>query len=115
MNFDDQSTWVAGRKYGIVKSLTPIVSLRLTKSTLVIPQIRQNQLEVTEESADAGSRFMNAVKSGVRQTKSTLSGSQQTKCTLRLPSPSEATNWINLLERTKKVLTASGRSSRLNF
>merc|ERR1711935_1050689 len=99
MNFDDQSTWLAERKYGIVKSLTPIVSLRLTKSTLIIPQMRKDQLEITEETAAvAGSRFMNAVKSGVRQTKSTLSGAQQTKCTLRLPSPSEATDWFNLLE-----------------
>jgi len=119
MNFDDQNTWVTGRKYDIVKSLTPIVSLRLTKSTLAIPQMRKNQLEITEETgAAAGSRFMNAVKSGVRQTKSTLSGAQQTNCTLRLPSPSDATDWINLLERTKKVLhsqTTSGRSSRFKF
>lgn len=119
MNFDDQNTWVNGRKYDIVKSLTPIVSLRLTKSTLAIPQMRKNQLEITEETgAAAGSRFMNAVKSGVRQTKSTLSGAQQTNCTLRLPSPSDAADWINLLERTKKVLhsqTTSGRSSRFKF
>merc|ERR1711862_837110 len=101
MNFDDQSTWIVGRKSDIVKSLTPVVSLRLTKSTLSISQMRKCQLEITEEiQVAAGSRFMNAVKTGVRQTKSTLSGAQQTKCTLRLSSPSDATNWANLLERT---------------
>ena len=113
MDFDDQNTWVAGRKADIVKSLTPIVSIRLTKSTLAISQLRKSQLEITEETdVAAGSRFMNAVKSGVRQTKSTLSGAQQTKCTLRLPSPSDASDWAILLERTKKVLYSQATSRR---
>lgn len=115
MNFDDPNTWVNGRKAGIAKSLTPIVSLRLLKSNIVISQMRKSQLEITEEKSDAatGSRFMSAM----RQTKSKLSGTQQTKCTLRLPSPTDAADWARLLERTQKVLgskaktrTSSGRS-----
>lgn len=105
MNFNDPNTWVTGRKAGIAKSLTPVVSLRLSKSNILISQLRKSHLEITEETdAVAGSRFMNAVKSGMRQTKSKLSGAQQTKCTLRLQSPADANDWANLLERTKKVL-----------
>ena len=111
MNFDDQDTWVNGRNAGIAKSLTPVVSLRLSKSNIVISEMRKSQLEITQEtSAVAGSRFMNAVKSGVRQTKSKLSGAQQTKCTLRLPSPTDATDWASLLERTKKIVESKART-----
>lgn len=113
MNFDDQNTWLAGRKADITKSLTPTVSLRLTKSNLTISQLRKSQLEIIEErDVVAGSRFMKAVKSGVRQTKSTLSGAQQTKCTLRLHSPSDASEWASLLERTKKLLHSRATSKR---
>jgi len=105
MNFDDQSTWVNGRKADITKSLTPTVSLRLSKSTIMISQLRKAQLEITEETKPAtGSRFMNAVKSGGRQNK--------TKCTLQLPSPSDASDWANLLERTKKVLKSKAASRK---
>ena len=109
MNFDDQNTWVNGRKAGIAKSLTPIVSLRLSKSNIVISQMRKSQLEITEETNDvaAGSRFMKAVKSGVRRAQ------QTTKCTIRLPSPNDASDWANLLERTKKVLKSKS-SSRIS-
>ena len=111
MNFNDQNTWVIGRKAGITKSLTPTVSLRLSKSNILISQLRNSQLEITEETnAVAGSRFINAVKSGVRQTKSKLSRAQQTKCTLRLPSPTDASDWASLLERTKKVLKSKATS-----
>ena len=111
MNFDNKNTWMAGRKTDITKRLTPTVLLRLSKSTIVISQSRQSQVEITEETnAVAGSRFMNAVKSGVRQTKSKLSRAQQTKCTLRLPSPTDATDLASLLERTKKVLKSKGSS-----
>ena len=115
MNFDDQNTWITGRKAGIAKSLTPIVSLRLLKSNVVVSPMRKSQLEITEETRNAakGSRFMSAM----RQTKSKLSGTQQTKCTLRLPSPTDASDWASLLDRTQKVLaskaktrTSSGRS-----
>ena len=81
------------------------------KSTMANSQLRNSQLEITEETnAVAGSRFMNAVKSGVRQTKSTLSRTQQTKCTLRLQSPTDANDWASLLERTKKVLKSKATS-----
>lgn len=111
MNFDDPNSWVIGRKSGITKSLTPTVSLRLSRSNIIISQLRKSQLEITEEmNTPAGSRFMNAVKSGVRQTKSKLSGVQQTKCTLRLSSPTDAANWANLLGRTKKVLKSKATS-----
>ena len=105
MNFDDPNTWVTGRKADITKTLTPIVFLRLLKSNVLVSQMRKSQLEITEERDEVtGSRFMNAVKSGVRQTKSKLSRAQQTKCTIRLASPTDATAWADLLERTKKVL-----------
>lgn len=111
MDFSDKNIWVIGRKTGITKRLTPTVSLRLSKSSILISQLRNSQLEITEETnAVAGSRFMNAVKSGVRQTKSTLSRTQQTKCTLRLHSPTDATEWASLLERTKKVLKSKASS-----
>jgi len=111
MNFDDEKTWMIGRKTDITKSLTPTVLLQLSKSNIAIPQSRQSQLEITEETnAVAGSRFMNAVKSGVQQTKSKLSRVQQRKCTLRLPSPTDATDLASLLERTKKVLKSKGSS-----
>jgi len=111
MNFNDQNTWVTGRKAGITKSLTPTVSLRLSKSTILISQLRNSQLEITEErNVVAGSRFMNAVKSGMRQTKSKLSRAQQTKCTLRLPSSTDASDWASLLERTQKVLKSKATS-----
>eukprot|EP00536_Pseudo-nitzschia_multiseries_P006064 jgi/Psemu1/303828/fgenesh1_kg.125_\ len=103
MNFDDQNTWVAGRKVDIVKSLTPIVSIQLTKSTLAVSQLRTSQIEITEAiDAAAGSRFMNAVKSRA----------QQTKCTLRLPTSTDADNWVNLLQRMKKVLNSQASSRR---
>ncbi|KAL3917473.1 MAG: hypothetical protein SGILL_004698 [Bacillariaceae sp.] len=113
MNFDDPNTWVSGRKADIVKSLTPTVSLKLTRSNLVISPMRKSQLEIVEEKAQAAlggtakSRFMNAVKST----------GQQTKCTLRVPSSTDATDWANLLERTKKVLLSQsgGQSSRFRF
>ena len=113
MNFDNPDTWVSGRKAEIVKSLTPSVTLKLTRSTLVIPPMRKSQLEITEEKqvgaggGTAKARFMNAVKSRT----------QQTQCTLRLPSATDANEWANLLERTKKVLLsqASGRGSRFRF
>jgi hypothetical protein len=31
-------------------------------------------------------------------------GQQQNKCTFRVPTATEANEWANLLERTKKVL-----------
>eukprot|EP00537_Pseudo-nitzschia_pungens_P001030 CAMPEP_0172362406 /NCGR_PEP_ID=MMETSP1060-20121228/6015_1 /TAXON_ID=37318 /ORGANISM="Pseudo-nitzschia pungens, Strain cf. cingulata" /LENGTH=994 /DNA_ID=CAMNT_0013084903 /DNA_START=192 /DNA_END=3173 /DNA_ORIENTATION=+ len=84
MNFDDPDTWVTGRKVDMVKSLTPMVCIRLTKSTLALSQLRKSQIEITEEvDTVAGSRFMNAVKSRA----------QQTKCTLRLPSNTDASDW----------------------
>jgi len=110
MNFDDPSTWVSGRKAEIVKSLTPAVSLKLTRSSLVIPPMRKSQLDITEEkqpsagSVNAKSRFMNAVKSKAM--------GEQTKCTLRVPSATDATEWANLLERTKKVLLSQSSSAK---
>jgi hypothetical protein len=114
MNFDNPDTWISGRKAEIVKSLTPAVSLKLTRSTLVIPAMRKSQLEITEEKkvvpsgGTAKARFMNAVKNRT----------QQNQCTLMLPSAAEANEWANLLERTKKVLlsqNSSGRGSRFRF
>jgi hypothetical protein len=113
MSFDDPNTWVTGRKAEIIKALTPAVSLKLTHSSLLLPPMRKSQLEITEERAPlpvggtATSRLMNAVKST----------GQQTKCTLRVPTATEANEWANLLERTKKVLLsqAGGRGSRFRF
>jgi hypothetical protein len=111
MNFDDASAWLGGRKTDIVKSLTPSVSLKLTRSSMVISPMRKRQLEITEEqpqgTGTARARFINAVKAGT----------QQCKCTLRLQSATDATEWTNLLERTKKVLLSqnSGKGSRFRF
>lgn len=111
MNFDNPDTWLAGRKADIVKSLSPTVSLKLTRSSMVISPMRKRQLEITEEqpqgTGTAKSRFINAVKAGT----------QQFKCTVRLPSTTDAAEWTNLLERTKKVLLSqtSGKGSRFRF
>jgi hypothetical protein len=113
MNFDDPNTWVTGRKAEIIKALTPAVSLKLTRSNLILPPMRKSQLEITEEKSQfpaggtAKSLFMNVVKSTA----------QPNKCTLRVPTATEANEWANLLERTKKVLLsqASGRGSRFRF
>jgi hypothetical protein len=110
MNFDDPNTWLTGRKAEIIKALTPAVSLKLTRSSLLLPPMRKSQLEITEEKEQAApggtakSRFMNAVKSTT----------QQNKCTLRVSTATEANEW---LERTKKVLLsqAGGRGSRFRF
>lgn len=110
MSFDNLETWTAGRKVEIVKSLTPSVSLILTKSTIAISRMQKRQLEIAEDKPQgrAGSRIMKAVKTG---------GAQQSKCTLRISSAADATEWMNLLERTKKVLLsqANGRGSRFRF
>ena len=110
MNFDNPSSWLDGRKAEIVKSLTPTVSLKLTKSTIVVSRMQKRQLEIAEENTQqvrAGARFMNAVKTG---------GVQQSKCTLRISSASDAAEWMNLLERTKKVLNSSNnKGSRFRF
>jgi hypothetical protein len=114
MNFDDPATWLSGRKAEIVKSLTPAVSLKLTRSNLVISPMRKSQLEIIEDKPQASpggtakSRFMNAVKST----------GQQNKCTLRVPLAADATDWANLLERTKKVLLSQAggnKGSRFRF
>lgn len=111
MTFENPEEWLAGRKADIVKSLTPSVSLKLTRSALVISPMRKRQLEITEEKPQAAgtakARLISAVKAGT----------QQFKCTLRLPSASDATEWTNLLERTKKVLLSqnSGNGSRFRF
>jgi hypothetical protein len=113
MNFDDPNTWVSGRKAEIIKALTPAVALKLTRSSLILPPMRKSQLEITEEKTPlpsggtAKSRFMNVVKSTA----------QVNKCTLRVSTATEANEWANLLERTKKVLQsqAGGRGSRFRF
>ncbi|KAG7355639.1 hypothetical protein IV203_000325 [Nitzschia inconspicua] len=114
MNFEDPNIWIAGRKAEIVKALTPTISLKLVRSTLLLPPMRKSQVEIIEEKEQmapggtAKSRFMNAVKSTT---------TQQNKCTLRVPTATEANEWANLLERTKKVLLsqAGGRGSRFRF
>jgi hypothetical protein len=109
MNFDDADTWMNGRKAEILKSLTPTLSLKLIKSSIVVSRMQKRQLEIAEEQTQgrAGARFMNAVKTG---------GVQQSKCTLRIASAGDAAEWMSLLERTKKVLnSSSGKGSRFRF
>jgi hypothetical protein len=94
MEFGTPGTWMQGRKEQIVKSLTPYMTLNLSKCTISISKLRQRQFDVMEErEKGAGNRFLNA------------NAQRQKKCSLRLPSARETTEWVSLLEKTKKEVS----------
>jgi hypothetical protein len=108
MDFDSPNSWTSGRKADIIRSLTPIISLDVKKCNMVISNMRKRQFDVVEERAQAtgGSRLLNAVNAGAQRQK---------KCTLRLGSASEASEWVSLLERTKKALGSMNSSKPTRF
>jgi uncharacterized protein GlcG (DUF336 family) len=90
MEFGTPETWMQERKEQIVKSLTPYMTLNLSKCTISISKMRQRQCEIVE---GAGNRFLSA------------NVQRQKKCTLRLPSAKETTDWVSALEKTKKEVS----------
>ena len=100
------------RSNEIAKNLTPTLVLSLTHCRFSIPNKNQaNQLQIVEEArgTDNGTgtgRLMRAVRAAADSPFSK-------KCTLRLLSASETTDWLQLLERTKKVM-ASRESNNHN-
>jgi len=118
MDLDSPANWT--RKLEISKSLTPTISISLKDSTFTVPKMQNRQLQVTEEKSQGGNgnnqgvgrnRFMKAMKAAADSQRSK-------RCTLRLPSSAEVNEWINLLERTKKVLISKDNSkkpSRFHF
>lgn len=112
MTFESVESWT--RKVDIIKSLTPTTSLDLKKCSISISTLQKRQFDVVEERPAAttgGSRFMNAVNAGTQRQK---------KCTLRLASATEASEWVSLLERTKKALgamnsTGTRKTNRFRF
>jgi hypothetical protein len=105
-DFDSPNTWVSGRKAEIVRSLTPVLTLNLRQSNMVISKLRNRQLEVIEEKASGGSRFLKAVNAGAQRAK---------RCTLRLASAADVSDWATMLEKTKKELRAKGGSKTSRF
>jgi hypothetical protein len=109
MDFDSPNSWVSGRKAEILRSLTPASTLNLRKCNMTISNLRKRQLDITEErSQTGGSRLMKAVNVGAQRQK---------KCTLRLPSATDASEWVAMLDKTKKELVgqAASKTSRFKF
>jgi hypothetical protein len=101
MEFGTPETWVQGRKEQIVKSLIPHMTLNLSKCTISISKLRPRQFDIVEErEKGAGNRFLNA------------NAQRQKKCTLRLPSAKETTDWVSVLEKTKKEVSQESSSPK---
>jgi hypothetical protein len=101
MEFGTRESWVRGRKEQIVKSLTPYMTLNLSKCTISISKLRQRQFDIVEErEKGAGNRFLNA------------NAQRQKKCTLRLQSAKETTDWVSVLEKTKKEVSQESSSPK---
>jgi hypothetical protein len=99
MEFGAPKTWIQGRKEQIVKSLTPYMTLNLSKCTVSISKLRQRQFDIVEErEKGAGNRFLNA------------NAQRQKKCSLRLSSARETTDWVSVLEKTKKEVSQKSSS-----
>ena len=99
MEFGTPETWMKGRKEQIVKNLTPYMTLNLSKCSISISKMRQRQFEVVEErEKGSGNRFLHA------------NSQRQKKCTLRLPSAKETTDWVSVLEKTKKQVSQESPS-----
>lgn len=103
MKFDSEKSWTAGRKFDIVRTFTPILMLDMRKCNMTISKMRQRQFDVAEEGSHIpGSRFLNAVNAGQQRAK---------KCTLRLPSASDALDWVVELEKAKEGFGAPASSA----
>lgn len=110
--FDTVGNWT--RTNDIAKNLTPTMILSLVHSSFSIPnKMQPTQLQIVEEfrgtsngaGAGAGTgRFLRAVRAAADSQFSK-------KCTLRLTSASETTEWMHVLERTKKVIAAREHSN----
>lgn len=112
VDFDTAPKW--SRKQEIAKPLTPTMTLSMKHSTFSVPTMHNRHLQVVEDKPQGGSgsnnstgrnRFMKAMKAAADSQRSR-------KCTLRLSSAAEIKEWVNLLERTKKVLTSKESSSK---
>jgi hypothetical protein len=99
-NFDlsEQDSWVQGRKFELLKGLTPYFSLDLKKSHASVMKMRKLQCEIVEDSpAGSGNRF--------------LGGSSQRRCTIRLGEASETSEFVSKLMAMKKQVLDTKQSS----
>ena len=108
--FESQQDWI--RKDPIIRRLTPTLSLNLRICGMMIPNMRKRQLEIVEEKGKerrhVGARFLKAVNAGNQRAM---------RCTLRLSSISDASEWVALLEKTKKEIASKStqKQSSLRF
>ena len=74
MNFNSLNTWVSGRKLEIVRTLTPIVSLDMNRSKIIVSTLRKRQLEIVEERSETEGRSM------LRNAMNAAGGQRHKKC-----------------------------------
>jgi hypothetical protein len=93
LKFESANAWTVGRKREIVQTLTPVVSLNLTKCSFNISKMQKQEFSVSEEGDQLSrNRFFKGNAGG--------------KCTMRLESGKDASEWIEILKETKRDLLA---------
>jgi hypothetical protein len=93
LKFESANAWTVGRKREIVQTLTPVVSLNLTKCSFDISKMQKREFRVTEE--------------GEQQSRNRFfKGNTGVKCAMRLESGKDASEWIETLKETKIDLIA---------
>ena len=95
MAFDNSLGWVQGRKNDIVRGVTPYQTLFVGRCKMTISNMRKRQFDIVEEGGETtgrlgGNRLLNAASA------------QLQKCTMRLPSASDTTEWVSILEKAKE-------------
>ena len=100
MAFDKPETWVQGRKTDLVKAFTPHLTLDLSKCTIMVSKMQKRQFDLVEEKPQTGGNRLFPTNS-----------QRQKKCTLRLPSASNTTEWVGILEKARKEFIQQRKSS----